>query len=171
MADISINWATHVINVPQSYLTLVSGTLYEMDTNQFRLDLKALETTITGISHPKTHNHNTEVVIAGTTYARAIEILAPYSIEFEEGMYTVILKGSNNNIFDVGNGILVQNYVQVIPTNSSGLVVAGSGVTSQDKMDIISGVLDELIEDHTTEGSIAETIKNAEKNAKIAMLK
>lgn len=37
------------------------------------------------------------------------------------------LVGSNNNFFDVENGILVQNSVQVIPTNSAGLQTAASG--------------------------------------------
>ena len=120
---ISIDWATFVISVPQSYLTLVSGTFYTMDTNQFRLDLKAIEASTDGVTFLKTHTHNTEVTVAGTTFARAIEILAPYSVEFEDGQYTVQLLGSNNNIFDVQAGILAQNQVQVIPTNSAGLIV------------------------------------------------
>jgi hypothetical protein len=94
-----------------------------MDTDQFRKDLKAWEANLTGGSYLlKTHLHNTEVTVAGTTFARAVEIIAPYSVEFEDGQYTIILEGSNNNIFDVASGILVQNQVQVIPTNSAGLI-------------------------------------------------
>lgn len=37
------------------------------------------------------------------------------------------LEGSNNNIWDVENGILNQNQVQVIPTNSAGLIVGSGG--------------------------------------------
>jgi len=40
---ISVDWPTGVISVPQSYLTLISGSLYELDVDQFRLDLKDLE--------------------------------------------------------------------------------------------------------------------------------
>jgi len=125
---VTIDWATNIISIPQSYLTFVSGTFYTMDTNQFRLDLKAIEASSDGIGELKTHIHNTEVgPIAGTTFARTIQILFPYTVEFEDGQYTVQLEGSNNDIWDVGGGILVQNQVQVIPTNSAGLITSGSG--------------------------------------------
>lgn len=139
---VSINWATKVIAVPKADLTLVTGTLYKLDTEAFRLELKALESSVYGIVNPKNQKHSTEVTISGTTYARAFEILLPYSVEFEPGPYSVRLEGSNNNIWDIEAGILVQNQVQVIPTNAAGLikVVAGSGVTEQDKADIIDGV-------------------------------
>jgi hypothetical protein len=126
---LSIDWKTSVITVPQSYLTPVTGTIYELDTDQFRLDLKALEASVYGMPNLKTHDHNTEVTVVGTTYVRAIIMLAPYSVEFEDGQYTVVLKGSNNNIFDVENGFLVQNQVQIISTNAAGLIVT-SGVAS-----------------------------------------
>lgn len=155
---ISIDWKNHVILIPRAYLTLVGGTLYELNTDQFRLDLKALEADSFGIPNLVTHRHNTSVTVAGITYARTIEILPPYSITFENGLYTVRLVGSNNNIFDVENGILNQNYVQVIPTNAAGLitVTSGSGVTEQDKLDIADRVWDEDKEEHTTEGTFGE---------------
>ncbi|MHA1198087.1 MAG: hypothetical protein ACTSQF_01835 [Candidatus Heimdallarchaeaceae archaeon] len=142
---------TFVITIPQSDLTLINGTLYEMDTDVFRLALKDWEDDATGgITFLKTHQHNTEVTIVGIIYARAIAILAPYSVTFEDGQYTVILTGSNNNIFDVAAGILNQNQVQVIPTNSAGLIVRveGSGVTEQDKLDIADAVWDEDVTGH-----------------------
>lgn len=134
---ISINWPTGVISVPQSYLTLVSGNLYELDTNQFRLDLKSLEDSPEGMPFTKTHTHNTEVAVAGTTFARIIEILPPYSVEFEDGMYAVRLVGSNNNISDAENGILVVNSVSVISTNSAGLIVGGGGSSAADIWDYL----------------------------------
>lgn len=141
---VSIDYGnTNVINVQQADLTLVSGTIYELDTNFFRFTLKALESAEAGIVFTDTNIHNTEVTIAGTTFARGIQMISPYSVEFEDGQYTVILRGSNNNIFDVLGGILVQNQVQVIPTNSAGLqtVTSGSGVTAQDKIDIANETL------------------------------
>lgn len=150
---ISIDYGnTNIISVPKADLTLVSGTLYELDTNTFRLWLKDLEDGEVGMSFPKTNIHNTEVTVAGTTFARTIEILPPYSVEFEDGQYSVRLTGSNNNIFDIENGILVQNQVQVIPGNSAGLqtVSSGSGLdASQDsklsaifaQLDVIEGTL------------------------------
>lgn len=138
----SIDWGTSTINVLKADLTFISGTLYELDTEQFRLDLKALEASEGGMPFFDTHIHSTEVSVAGVTYARVIEITNGYSVTFEDGQYTVNLKGSNNNIFDVANGILNQNQVQIISNNSAGLikVTSGSGVTEQDKLDIADRV-------------------------------
>ena len=124
---LSITWGTKTINVLQADLTPISGTLYELDTNQFRKDLKALEDDAEGMPFPDTHQHNTEVTVAGVTYARFVEIINGYSVTFEDGQYSVRLAGSNNNIFDVENGILNQNQVQVIPGNAAGLIVVSSG--------------------------------------------
>jgi hypothetical protein len=124
---LSIDPATKVISVPQADLTPVSGTLYTLDTDQFRLDVLALLDDEDYIWMPTAYTHNTEVTVAGVTYARTIEFINGYSIEFEDGQYTVRLEGSNNNIFSVQDGILVQNQVQVIPTNSAGLIVVQGG--------------------------------------------
>lgn len=119
---ITVDPITHIIAVPKADLTFVSGTFYKHDTNDFRLALKAWEASPYGAVQTITHNHNTEYTIASTTYARAVNIIPPYSVEYEDGSYSVQLEGSNNNIWDVGGGILVQNSVQVIPSNSAGLV-------------------------------------------------
>jgi len=119
---ISITYATKIIYVPKTYLEPPSGTIYELDSNKLRLGLKALEDDEEGIAHLDTHRHNTEVAVAGVTYVRTIEIINGYSIEFEDGQYTVIITGSNNNYHDVLNGILVQNQVQVIPSNTAGYI-------------------------------------------------
>ena len=49
---ISIDWGSRIITVPQSDLTLISGTLYELDTNWFRLALKDLEDSAEGLTIP-----------------------------------------------------------------------------------------------------------------------
>jgi len=155
--------STHVITIPQSDLTFLSGTLWQLDTNWFRLQLKDWEDSEQGIVHPKTHNHNTAITIAGVTYARAIEILAPYTIQFEDlghPGYTVLLAGSNNNIF--AEGIIVTNHNSVLGQNSAGLiqVTSGSGVTEQDKLDIADRVLDEIAADHEGAGSVGKLLKD-----------
>lgn len=122
---ITIDWPTKTINVPKADLTLITGDLYELDVNDFRLDLKALEASEEGMSYPDTHTHNTEITVAGVTYARAVEIINGYQVEFEDGLYAVRLAGANNNIFDVENGILVRNQVSIISNNSAGLINAG----------------------------------------------
>ncbi len=138
---ISVNWGTKVISVPQSFLTFVSGTLYALDTDVFRLALKDLEDDSPGMPFLDTHSHNTEVTIAGVTYAQTIEIINGYTVTFEDGQYAVRLDGSNNNIFD--EGIINRNQVSVIPTNSAGLQIVnqGSGLSpgEQQKLDDIHG--------------------------------
>jgi len=131
---VSINWATREITIPKADLTLVTGSLYELDTDALRLELKDIEDSEEGIPFPDTHRHNTEVTVAGVTYARVIEIINGYSLTFEDGQYSVRLAGSNNNFFDVENGILNQNQVQVIPGNAAGLIVRsiGSGLNTEE---------------------------------------
>lgn len=137
---ITIDWLTKVISVPQADLTPVTGTLYELDTDWFRLQLKALEASEEGIPFEDTHVHNTQVTVAGTTFFRTIEIINGYSVEFTpDAQWSVRLSGSNNNIFDVQNGILVQNQVQVIAQNSAGGIVVEtgtSGLTVQESLQL-----------------------------------
>ncbi len=147
--SISVDPATSVISVPQADLTLITGTLYEHDTEAFRLELIDFEDSELGIVQPQTHLHNSEVTIVGVTYARFIEMLAPYSVEYEDGAYSVRLTGSNNNIFDVEAGILVQNTVQLIANNSAGLIV----VTNDPGL-----IWDELLADHVLAGSFGEWV-------------
>ena len=117
---ITIDWATQVISVPQADLTFIGGTLYELDTDAFRLTLKGLEDDVEGMPFLDTHRHNTEVTIAGVTFARTIEIINGYTVTFEDLQYAVRLVGSNNNIFD--EGIINRNQVSIISTNSAGLI-------------------------------------------------
>ena len=117
---ITIDWDTHIINVPQSFLTSLGGSSYSLDTNEFRIALRDIEDNEEGMPHPITHNHNTKVLLGGIEYAQVIEILSPYTITFEDvgSPYRVFLLGSNNNILDVTN----LNNVSVAPNNSAGLV-------------------------------------------------
>lgn len=131
---ITIDYSTFVISVPQADLTLISGTLYELDTEAFRQAVNDIQDSEEGIPFPTAINHNSEVTIVGTTYARFIELINGYSVEFENGTYSVRLANSNNNLFDVENGILVQNTVQVIGQNSGGLVVQTTVSPSQQEI-------------------------------------
>ena len=147
---ISVAWGTKIITIPQADLTPVTGTLYELDTDWFRLQLKALEDDDWGMAHSDTHDHNTSYTVVGVTYARKVEVINGYSVTFENGSYSVRLSGSNNNIFDVENGILNQNTVQVIAQNSAGLIEGGGSS---------GGDLDEQLDDHRVAGSAGEAIR------------
>jgi len=110
-------------------LTLIGGTLYEMDTEvDFRQAINALMATAEGMPFQDPILHNTTVTVARTTFARTIEIINGYSVTFiPDAQYTVRLVGSNNNIFDVENSILNQNQVQLISNNSAGLIQISTG--------------------------------------------
>jgi hypothetical protein len=160
---------THVITIPQSDLTFLSGTLWQLDTNWFRLQLKDWEDSEQGIVHPKTHNHNTAITIAGVTYARAIEILAPYTIQFEDlghPGYTVLLTGSNNNIF--AEGIVVTNHNSILGQNSAGLiqVTSGSGLSTEehDKLMGVENPPSQDLDDYKADVSGLATEVNATSN-------
>lgn len=120
---ISINWATKVISVPQADLTNLGGGIYEMDIDVFRLALKDLEDDEAGIPFLRTHNHNAEVTVAGTTLARVVEIINGYTVTFEDGQYAVNLVGANSNIADVAN----VNQVSIRTQNAAGLIVTSGG--------------------------------------------
>ena len=115
---ITIQWSTKIINVPQSYLTPVSGSVYQLNIDDFRKTLKNLEDDEEGMPFLRTHNHNTQVTISGITLARVIEIINGYTITFENGQYAVNLVGANSNIPDVVN----LNQVSIRAFNSAGMV-------------------------------------------------
>jgi hypothetical protein len=130
---ISVNWNTLTFSIPQGDLTLITGSLYELDTEvAFRQAINAIMASEEGIVFDDPISHNTSVTVAGTTFARTIEVINGYSITFTpDSQFSVRLAGSNNNIFDVENGILNQNQVQVIAQNSAGLIETGvSGLTA-----------------------------------------
>lgn len=163
---VSITWPTKVINIPKSYLTLVSGSVYELDTNQLRLDVAALLDDELGIVCDDAFRHNTEITLGGVTYARTIEFINGYTITFEDDQYAVNLTGSNNNISDVAN----VNQVSIRSANSAGLISVntGSGVTPSDITDIAEAVWDEAASGHTTAGTTGKYLADARKQAKIA---
>lgn len=146
---ISIDFDTKIISVPQSYLTFISGTLYELDTETFRTDILALMDDTEGIVFEDTHIHNTEVVLGGVTFARFIEFINGYTITFEDGMYRVRLVGSNNNISDVTN----LNSVSILSQNSAGLVKIGL-----DSADIAAAVWNALRSGYVQPGSMGEAV-------------
>lgn len=153
---ISINHSTKVISIPKADTTLVGTnpmTGYEIrsyDEYAFMRELADYMDSEAGVTLPNAYSHNTQVTISGVVYARTLTILSPYTVTFENGTYQVkLVGGTNNNLLDVLN----PNSVSVIPANSAGLqqVTSGSGVTAQDKTDIITGVWTRSIESLTAE--------------------
>jgi hypothetical protein len=121
---ITIDWATAVINVNQVDMVLIQSSptiVYQLDMENFRLALKDLEDDLEGMPWPVTHNRNAPVVISGANLAQVIEILAPYTVSFEETgtPYRVNVVGANTNIGERVN--LGSGEVSVSTSNSAGL--------------------------------------------------
>ena len=90
------------------------------------------------------------------TLARSVIILAPYFVTFEDGTYSVSLTGGNSNV----QSRTTVNGVQVLPNNSGGLVLAGSGVLPSDVTAIADAVWDEATADHVSSGSVGKVISD-----------
>jgi hypothetical protein len=118
----NIDWPSGTITIfkTDSFMTWAGGVIYDLNTDLFRRALKDKEDDDVGMCFPDTHRHNTSVLLDGIEYARIIEILAPYTITFDDtgGGWICNLIGSNNNILTRTN----LSSVQVAPHNSAGLV-------------------------------------------------
>jgi hypothetical protein len=125
---ITIDWGTRVIFVPQDFLTPVGEGLYGLDVNALRVALKSLEDDEEGMVFLDTHRHSLPLTLAGVTYARGVEIINGYTVEFENGQYTVVCSGANHNLSDVK----VPNSVSLVIGNAAGLIVhsVGSGLST-----------------------------------------
>lgn len=118
---IDIAWATTKrIFIPRADMPIVQSSpeIRELNVNSFRIALKNMEASVDGMPWPDTHRHVTETTLSGTVYARLIEILAPYTVEFEDGQYSVRTVGANHNILDVK----INNQVSLAVQNSAGLI-------------------------------------------------
>ena len=133
---ISIDHSTFVISIPKADTVFVETnalTGYEIrsyDEYVLMRQLAGYLDSEEGAALPAAFSHNTSVTISGVVYARALLILAPYTVVFEAGNYQVkLVGGTNNNLLDVLN----PNGVSVIPANSAGLqtvnIAGGGGAT------------------------------------------
>ena len=119
---ISVNWATdQIIFIPKADTTLVQASpeVREISVETLHDTLRTLEAA-EGQHWPITHTHSGEITLSGITYARFIEILPPYTVEFEVtgGAYGVSVVGGNTNLLDVK----VANGTSLLGNNSAGLV-------------------------------------------------
>ena len=117
---LDIEWTTGVITIPRADMPVVqvSPEIRELDVNQFHQDLRTVHATVEGAPYPQTHVHVQEYTLSGITYARAIRILIPYSVTFEDGQYGVNVVGGNTNLLDVKNA----NQVSLLGNNSAGVI-------------------------------------------------
>lgn len=142
LKNIAVLWGSSIIYIPRSAMTLIQSTptvIYDLNLDEFRLQLKSLEDNDAGMPYTKTHNHNTTITVGGVTLARVIEIVEPYTITFEDDKYAVNLNGANSNVGDRVN----VNQVSVRSANSAGLqdlsTLLAAAYQGQVVVDVLTG--------------------------------
>jgi hypothetical protein len=119
----SVNWVTKVVTVPKADMTQVSASVYTLDVLDFWSKIHLIQSGEEGQPHLDIMRSNVPVTLGGVSYARSVEVINGYRIEFENGPYQIDLVGANNNLLDAR----VQNNVSLNAANSAGLVVVNSG--------------------------------------------
>lgn len=121
-----VNWATKVVVIPKADITLISSSpeVYSLDVLDFWGKIHIIQSSDNGMPYLDIMRSNVPVTLGGVTYARSVEVINGYRIEFENGSYQINLSGANNNLLDAR----VQNSVSLNSSNSAGLVVSsGAG--------------------------------------------
>lgn len=152
---ISIDWASKIISIPKIDTILVDSgppEIRSINLETFRETLKNLEASEEGQVFDDTHFHVTEKTLQGDTYARMIEFINGYTVEFEDGQYTVRPYGANSNISDVK----VQNQVSIDTRNSGGLIRLD--LNSPDIALLTAGVWNALRSAYDAVGSFGEGV-------------
>jgi hypothetical protein len=120
----SVNWATKIVTIPKADLTVISASpeIYQLDVNQFWASIHDIQDSADAMPYPDIMRSNAPVILSGVTYARSVEVVNGYKVQFENGAYQVNLVGANNNLIDAR----VQNNVSMTSSNSGGLVQGGA---------------------------------------------
>lgn len=128
----SVNWNTKVITLLQSYMVDQGGGVYQLDIEQLRNDLMEVLASDVGIVFEDTHFHATEQTISGTTFARSVVFLDPYTFTFSpDGGWIATCTGANHNLQDRYNNTTGPT---LLPNLSAGLVVVqDSGLTADER--------------------------------------
>lgn len=150
----SVNWLTKVITVPQSDLTLVSGSVFELDLNTFRLDLKAKEASAEGMPFEDMHRHSPPVTVAGVQLQRVVEIINGFTVTLQDGQYAVNLRGANSNVADVAN----VNQVSIRAFNSAGAIQVSTGSGLSVDQDARLAIIEKILRNRMITDPAAGTI-------------
>lgn len=118
--NFTIDYTTFIIEVERASLPLAQSSPTEIRTFEVGLFHELLRDTEDNAVHMPfldTHNWVASKLIGGVTLAPIFEMLPPYTITFEDGLYVVNVIGANSNIGEFVN----KNQVSVWISNSAGL--------------------------------------------------
>jgi hypothetical protein len=123
----TVNWATKVVTIPKADLIVLSAVpeIYELDVTTFWQSIHDIQDS-EGMPYVDIMRSNAPVTLAGVTFARSVQVINGFKVEFENGSYQVNLSGANNNILEAR----VQNNVSINAANSAGLIAGSGGVTA-----------------------------------------
>ncbi len=124
----SVNWATKVVTVPLTDLTLVSGFNYTLDTGDFWIEMRRLEASAgDGLWAEQVIEYANTQLLSGLTYSAIVKMINGYTWNTDTTNKTISLLGFNSNLLDTfipGSGI------SVLANNSAGkqTITSGSGL-------------------------------------------
>lgn len=114
---LSCNWPTKVITIPQSDLTLVSGTYYTLDVTYYFQLLRELNGSAEGISQTigfPLYNNTSPVGVN----PRIVDVINGYTIQIEDNLISVDLINGNTN----WRSVEIRNNVSVGTNNVAALI-------------------------------------------------
>ena len=124
----SVNWATKVVTVPLTDLTLVSGFNYTLDTGDFWIEMRRLEASAgDGLWAEQVIEYANTQLLSGLTYSAIVKMINGYTWNTDTTNKNISLLGFNSNLLDTfipGSGI------SVLANNSAGkqTITSGSGL-------------------------------------------
>ena len=107
----TVNWTTKVIDVPLSDLTLISGSNYTLDTGDFWIEMRRLESSPTdGLWAEQVLEFVDTQILSGITYSATVKLINGYTWQVMSTDKNVSLIGKNSNLVETfipGNGISI----------------------------------------------------------------
>jgi hypothetical protein len=140
----TVDWLNRIIYPDRADMVQVQVSpieIYQLNINDFRLELTELLGAAPGMPFVDTHIYNPPVTVSGVTLARVMEIINSYTVTFlPDTPWAVDITGGNSNISDRTN----PNNVSVRSANSAGLQdsesLQAASFNGQVAIDVINGV-------------------------------
>ena len=114
---LSCNWNTKVITVPKSDLTLVGGTRYNITVLYWFQLLRELNGSVEGMAETIGFPLYRNVAPTSST-PRIVDVINGYTVQIEDGLYSLEFINGNTNFRDVE----IKNQVSVGTNNTTGFI-------------------------------------------------